>query len=233
MPLRPDRTGTGDSFRGEEMAKKKLRRFAELTTFANVFQTLIDLKGKWRSDYFHNDHPIVLELACGKGEYTVALAHRFPEKNFIGVDIKGARLWCGARTAIDEGLQNVGFLRIPIETIDNWFAPDEIDEIWITFPDPFLREGKARKRLTSPRFLALYRQMLRADGVIHLKTDEPNLFAYTQAVAAVEKCVLLEIIEDVYHSDRRDETLSIQTTYERKHLEVGRTIRYLRFRFGP
>ena len=215
------------------MSKKKLIRFAELTTFPNVFESLVDLRGKWHSDYFHNDNPIVLELACGRGEYTVALAQRFGEKNFIGIDIKGARLWRGAKEALEFKLANVAFLRIPIETMTNWFAPDEIAEVWITFPDPFLREGKVRKRLTSPRFLSLYRQVLKPGGVIHLKTDEPNLFAYTQEIVASEKGMLHEAIDDLYHSGRIDEVLSIQTNYERKHLEVGRTIRYLSFSFLP
>ncbi len=211
------------------MAKKKLKRFAELLTFPNVFQSLVDLRGKWHSDYFHNDNPIVLELACGRGEYTIALARRFADQNFVGIDIKGARLWRGAKEAIESGLGNVAFLRIPIETITNWFAGNEIDEIWITFPDPFLREGKARKRLTSPRFLSLYRQVLKPGGLIHLKTDEPNLFAYTQQVVAAEGGVLHEIINDLYGGNPIDDTLSVQTNYERKHLDAGRTIRYLRF----
>jgi tRNA (guanine-N7-)-methyltransferase len=213
------------------MSKKKLSRFAELTTFPNVFQSLVDIRGKWCSDYFHNDNPIVLELACGRGEYTVALAKRFSEKNFIGIDIKGARLWRGAKEALESKQANVAFLRIPIETMTNWFAPAEIAEIWITFPDPFLREGKARKRLTSPRFLSLYRQVLKPGGVIHLKTDEPNLFAYTQEIVALEKGLIHEAIDDLYHGDKISDVLTIQTYYERMHLEVGRTIRYLRFSF--
>ncbi len=212
------------------MAKKKLRRFAELNTFPNVFQSLVDLKGRWRSDFFHNDCPIILELACGKGEYAVELAQRFPQKNFVGIDIKGARLWTGARKAIDAKLTNIAFLRIPIETVTNWFATGEVDEIWITFPDPYLRNSKARKRLTSPRFLALYRQILSTNACIHLKTDEPNLFAYTQQVVAAENGTLQEVIDDIYQGGIHDEVLSIQTTYERMHLEVGRTIKYLRFR---
>lgn len=215
------------------MSKNKLRKFAELTTFPNVFQTLVDLKGKWHSDYFHNDNPIVLELACGRGEYTVALARRFPEKNFIGVDLKGARLWRGAKDALDSGLPNVAFLRIPIETISNWFAAGEVGEIWITFPDPFLREGRARKRLTSPRFLRLYREILTGEGIVHLKTDEPNLFAYTQEVVAAEGGVLHEVIDDIHADDKLTEILAIRTTYEGMHLEVGRTIRYLRFGLPP
>lgn len=214
------------------MAKKKLKRFAELLSFPNVFQTLIDLKGKWHSDYFHNDNPIVLELACGRGEYTVALARRYREKNFIGIDIKGARLWRGAKDALNERLTNTAFLRIPIETITNWFSIGEVSEIWITFPDPFLREGKARKRLTSPRFLKLYREILSSDGVIHLKTDEPNLFAYTQETVVSEGGKLLEVIDDIYGKGSPTDILSIKTTYEGKHLEIGRTIRYLRFGFN-
>jgi tRNA (guanine-N7-)-methyltransferase len=211
------------------MSKKKLARFAELLTFQNVFQQQNSMKGRWHSDYFHNNNPIVLELACGKGEYSVNLARRYPDKNFIGIDIKGARLWRGAKDALADGLSNVAFIRIPIETLSDWFSEGEVDEIWITFPDPYLREGKARKRLTSPRFLHTYRKVIKPNGIIHLKTDEPNLYRYSQEAVLSEGGVLLIAIDDLYASPHRDELLSIQTTYEKKHLGIGRTIRYLRF----
>ena len=211
------------------MAKKKLQRFAELQTFPNVFQQQRGLKGNWHRDYFHNDNPIILELACGKGEYTVAMAQRFPNKNYVGVDIKGARLWRGAKESLSLKLSNVAFIRIPIETISEWFAPGEVDEIWITFPDPFPREGKARKRLTSPRFLDLYEKILKQGGIIHLKTDEANLFRFTQEVIHARPGKILRIIEDLYKEHISDELLSIQTTYEKKHLADNRTIRYVCF----
>lgn len=211
------------------MAKKKLLRFAEMANFPNVIQLSTHLRGVWHRDYFHNDNPITLELACGKGDYTVALARMFPDRNFVGVDLKGARLWRGARTALDESLNNVAFVRLPIEQIAACFGPQEIAEIWITFPDPFLRAGKAKKRLTSPRFINLYRQILIPGGTIHLKTDEPNLFAFSQEVIQTEQLRLLQKIEDLYANRIENPVLAIQTTYEKRHLADGRTIRYLAF----
>jgi tRNA (guanine-N7-)-methyltransferase len=211
------------------MSKKKLIRFAEMATFPNVFQYQVDIRGKWHSDYFNNDHPIVLELGCGRGEYTVGLAQRFPNRNVIGIDLKGARLWRGAKDSLALNLKNVAFLRIAIETITDWFAEGEVSEIWITFPDPYLREGKARKRLTSPRFLDLYQAVLATGGLIHLKTDEPNLFRYTQEIVSARPGIIHQLIDDLYQAPITDELLTIQTTYERKHLEIHRTIRYLRF----
>lgn len=211
------------------MSKKKLLRFNELETFPNVFQRQIDMRGRWHREYFLNDNPIILELACGKGEYTIGMARRFPDKNFIGVDIKGARLWRGAKDALDSNLKNVAFLRIPIETIAEWFDEGEVQEIWITFPDPYLREGKARKRLTSPRFLELYERVLRKGGFIHLKTDEPNLFRYTQEVVRARHGTIHQVIDDLYLAPVEDDLLAIRTTYESKHLEDNRKIRYLRF----
>lgn len=211
------------------MPKKKLRRFAEMATFPNVIQRLTDLKGRWNSEFFHNNNPITLELACGKGEYTVNLAQLYPDRNFVGVDLKGARIWTGAKMALGLKLENVAFLRFPIERIADCFAKDEVDEIWITFPDPFLRPGKAQKRLTSPRFISLYRQILRPEGIVHLKTDEPNLFAFTQGVISECHCKLITKVDDVYSSGPVDELLKIQTTYEKRHLADNRTIRYLSF----
>ena len=170
------------------MGKNKLKKFAEMETFDNVFQypfAVVErdgfpLKGRWKSDFFKNDNPIVLELGCGKGEYAVGLARRFPEKNYIGVDIKGARMWTGAKSAVKEGISNVAFLRTNIELITRFFEPGEVSEIWITFPDPQMK--KVRKRLTSSRFLELYRESLVADGIVHLKSDSPFLYTYTDAL---------------------------------------------------
>ena len=172
------------------MGKDKLRKFAENLTFKCMVQPEFDdifhkdhpLKGKWHSDFFHNDNPIILELGCGRGEYTVALAERNPDKNYIGIDIKGARMWRGAKTATERGMSNVGFVRTRIEFIRSFFAEGEIAEIWITFPDPQLKSRRAKKRLTSPLFLADYKRMLEETGVINLKTDSKHLFNYTAAV---------------------------------------------------
>lgn len=189
------------------------------------------LKGKWRENFFHNDNPIVLELGCGKGEYTVGLAQRFKDKNFIGVDIKGARMWSGATEARDRGMRNVAFLRTHIEMIDSFFAADEVDEIWITFPDPQMK--KVRKRLTSTRFLELYRKILKPGGVIHLKTDSPFLYTYTRLL--VEKNAgtlpLLKQTDNLYaNPEGVDDILDIKTHYERQWLERGLTIKYISFR---
>ena len=211
------------------MTVKKLQRFAELATFPNTFQNPLGMKGRWNELYFKNNNPITLELACGKGEYTLELARRFPRQNFIGIDIKGARLWRGAKTALEQNLANVAFLRIPIEKITEYFAQNEIEEIWITFPDPFPRKGKAKKRLTSPRFLNLYRQILRPGGLIHLKTDDLNLFDYTREILKGERCSPKMIIENLYNGQNPEELLSIKTTYELKHLQAGKTIKYLSF----
>ena len=211
------------------MTVKKLQRFAELSAFPNTFQNPAGMKGNWNKLYFKNDHPMTLELACGKGEYALELARRFPDRNFIGIDIKGARLWRGAKTALEENLANVAFLRIPIEKITEHFASNEIEEIWITFPDPFPRKGKARKRLTSPRFLNLYRQILQPDGLVHLKTDDRNLFEYTKEILRREGCDLQMAIENLYNGQNPDDLLTIKTTYELKHLQAGKTIKYLSF----
>lgn len=211
------------------MRVKKLQRFAELATFPNAFQNPIGMKGKWGASYFRNPNPITLELACGKGEYTIALAQRFPERNFIGIDIKGARLWRGAKTALELNLTNAAFLRMPIERTAEFFAEDEVAEIWIPFPDPYPRQSKTKKRLTSPRFLNLYRSILREGGMIHLKTDDGNLFDYTLQMLKAEQCPVLAKIEDLYRAPVENGLLTIKTTYELRHLAVGRTIKYLCF----
>lgn len=217
------------------MGKNKLKKFAEMETFDNVFQypfAVVErdgfpLKGRWKSDFFKNDNPIVLELGCGKGEYAVGLARRFPEKNYIGVDIKGARMWTGAKSAVKEGVSNVAFLRTNIELITRFFEPGEVSEIWITFPDPQMK--KVRKRLTSSRFLELYREILVADGIVHLKTDSPFLYTYTDALVKLNNMPTEVNTSDLYHSDIVDDILEIKTFYEQQWLDRGLTIKYIKF----
>ena len=220
------------------MGKGKLIRFQENKTFSCLVQPTTEevlhhdhpLKGRWREEMFHNDHPIVLELGCGKGEYTVALAERFPEKNYIGIDIKGARLWKGAKYATQQQLGNVAFVRTRVEFINSLFAPGEIDEIWITFADP--QERKARKRLTHPLFLERYRQLLAPEGIIHLKTDSRLLHHFTLETIRQNGLPLIEACEDIYGTGRADELLSIQTFYEKNFRAQGIPITYLAFRLG-
>ena len=217
------------------MGKNKLKKFAEMETFDNVFQypfAVVErdgfpLKGRWKSDFFKNDNPIVLELGCGKGEYAVGLARRFPEKNYIGVDIKGARMWTGAKSAVKEGISNVAFLRTNIELITRFFEPGEVSEIWITFPDPQMK--KVRKRLTSSRFLELYREIRVADGIVHLKTDSPFLYTYTDALVKLNNMPTEVNTSDLYHSDIVDDILEIKTFYEQQWLDRGLTIKYIKF----
>lgn len=214
------------------MVKRKLQKFAELETMDNVFQKPFptQYQSKWSSEIFQNNNPIVLELACGKGDYTIALAERYPNTNFIGVDIKGNRIHVGAKSALERNLTNVRFLRQFIDHLDEQFAPNEVSEIWITFPDPFLRESKESKRLTSPKFLDIYRKILKPSGTINLKTDSPELFNYTLKVIEEQSLPLISRIDDVYADPQSDKLLTnIQTYYEKKHLDDGRTIRYLKF----
>ncbi|MBS1500572.1 MAG: tRNA (guanosine(46)-N7)-methyltransferase TrmB [Bacteroidetes bacterium] len=215
------------------MGKDKLKRFAEVATFSNVVQLDAGLpyKGNWAKDFFKNDNPVVLELACGKGEYALNLARVFPQKNFIGIDYKGNRLWRGAKDALEENIGNVGFLRIQIETILEYFAEGEIDEIWITFPDPQPQISREKKRLTSPRFLEKYRHLLKPGGFIHLKTDDDGLHAYTAEKVAESGLKLHIKTEDLYHSEHADEVLSIKTYYEKKYLKDNKNINYLKFSF--
>lgn len=186
------------------------------------------LKGCWRKDFFKNDNPIVLELGCGRGEYTVGLAKLFPEKNFIGVDIKGARMWTGATQALDEGLKNVAFLRTRIEIIDRFFAPGEVDELWLTFSDPQMK--KATKRLTSTYFMERYRRFLKDGGLIHVKTDSPFMYTYTRYMVERNALPVEVMTDDLYHSGLADEILSIRTYYEQQWLDRGFNIKYIRFR---
>lgn len=222
------------------MGKDKLRRFAENLTFEcfiqpefeDIFHKEHPLKGKWGEEFFHNQNPIVLELGCGKGEYTVALAQRYPDMNFIGIDIKGARMWRGAKTVTECGMKNAGFLRTRIEFIDSFFAEGEISQIWITFPDPQLKTRRAKKRLTAPYFLERYANMLKADGIIHLKTDSQHLYSYTQAV--IDHFALQRNVanNDIYGTGYADEPLSVKTAYETMFLERGLPITYTQFSLG-
>lgn len=221
------------------MGKGKLQKFAEMETFSNVFQypfsvienVPFEMKGHWREQYFHNDNPIVLELGCGKGEYTVELARLYPQVNFIGVDIKGARMHKGAKEALTAGLSNVAFLRTNIEIIDRFFAKDEVQEIWLTFSDPQMKNP--RKRLTSTYFMNRYRHFLVDGGLIHLKTDSNFLFTYTTYMVEANRLPLLFRTEDLYHTDGIDEEtrkiLSIQTFYESQWIARGLNIRYMKF----
>ena len=222
------------------MGKDKLRRFAENLTFGCMIQPEFEeifnrdhpLKGRWHEDFFHNDKPIVLELGCGKGEYTIALAQRDPDRNYIGIDIKGARMWRGAKTATEQNMTNVAFVRTRIEFINSFFGEGEISEIWITFPDPQLKTRRAKKRLTAPLFLERYAQMLTEDGVINLKTDSQHLFAYTSAVIDHFALPCEVANDDIYGSGYADEVLSVKTAYEQMFLERGLPITYTRFSLG-
>lgn len=217
------------------MAKNKLAKFAEMEELENVFQpkhsevfrTEYYLKGKWHADVFGNEHPLVLEVGCGKGEYTVELGQLYPEKNFIGLDIKGARMWTGAKKATDSGMKNVAFLRTYAEDLESVFAPDEISEIWITFPDPQM--AKARKRLTGTRFLSLYKKMLKPGGLIHLKTDSPFLYAYTSALIKLNRLNEFVNTDDLYGCGMDDKILGIKTFYEKQWLSRGKKIKYIQF----
>ena len=234
------------------MSKGKLAKFADMASYPHVFEypfsvledVPFEMKGNWRSGFFHNDNPVVLELGCGRGEYAVGLARRYPDRNFIGVDIKGARMWSGATEALKEGLKNVAFLRTNIEIIDRFFAPGEVQEIWLTFSDPQMK--KASKRLTSTCFLASYRHFLEDGGIIHLKTDSNFLFTYTKYVTEVNHLPVEVCTEDLYgltpalpgappslkEKGQGGESfdLSIRTYYEQQWLSRGLSIKYLRFR---
>lgn len=216
------------------MAKNKLSKFADMAIYGNVFQYTFEtlkedgfpFRGKWQA-YFGNDHPVVLELGCGKGEYTVGLARKYPEKNFIGIDIKGARMWTGATQALEEGLANAAFLRTRIELINHFFAENEVSEIWITFPDPQMK--KTNKRLTSTRFMEQYGRMLKEKGIIHLKTDSNFLYRYTKAMVEENRIEVLFDTDDLYNSGLNENILEIRTFYEQQWLSRGLDIKYIRF----
>jgi tRNA (guanine-N7-)-methyltransferase len=196
--------------------------------FSIADATPFPMRGNWGKEFFGNDNPIVIELGCGRGEYTVGLARRYPDKNFIGVDIKGARMWTGATEAIRDGLKNVGFLRTNIEIIDHFFAPGEVSEIWLTFPDPQMK--KHTKRLTSSLFLQRYRNIMVPDGIVHLKSDSNFMFTYTRYITEVNKLPVVSCIEDIYADGEAVEPLDIKTYYEQQWLSRGINIKYISFR---
>ena len=220
------------------MGKNKLKKFAEMERMENVVQCPRDillsegfpLKGHWNDNFFHAPRPITLELGCGKGEYTVGLARQAADKNFIGIDIKGARMYTGAKDALDNKMENAAFLRTEIELIDNFFDKDEISEIWITFPDPQMR--KVNKRLTSTRFINAYRKIMPPSGIINLKTDSPFLFEYTRRLATLNNLEIIEQTSDLYADGRDDALTQIKTFYELQWLSRGKTIKYISFRIG-
>ena len=224
--------------------RNKLQKFAEVLSFPNVYENFdakqpglsgkdgepVEMNGQWAKKHFGNDRPITLELACGKGDYALALAGRFPERNFIGVDIKGARIWRGAKYALENKLENVAFLRTRIEQLPCFFEKNEVAEIWITFADPFLKKGKENRRLTSSPFLDRYKKLLQPGGLIHLKTDNPTLYEFTLETLADRKDYpLLFHDDDIYAKPLPMPELEIKTFYEKQHLAIGRTIKYVRF----
>lgn len=210
------------------MAHKKLKRFAEIAAYPNVFQYPENMNGKWH-EVFGNKNPVVLELACGKGEYAIALAEKYSDRNFIGVDLKGNRLWKGATYALENKMKNVAFLRTQIEMIASYFDKEEVEEIWITFPDPQLQLSRAKKRLTHPRFLKEYRKILKPGGDIHLKTDSPDLYEFTKEVIKWYHLNLKEDIHDVYAQTKTKDDLSIKTYYESLNISKSNKVYYLRF----
>lgn len=227
--------------------KGKLEKFAQLNTFANVYQNfdypevtikgqhdkVIKYYGKWAENAFPSQQPIILELACGSGEYAISLAKKFPDKNFIGIDVKGNRIWKGAKIGLQENIRNLVFIRMRIEQLEQVFALNEIHQIWITFPDPFVKNSKENRRLTSPNFLKIYKKLLSPGGLVHLKTDAKSLFDYTLATLSEAGISPLVTIEDIYAQHKIPEILNIQTKYEKRHLGEGKFIYYLNFRFQP
>lgn len=225
--------------------RNKLEKFSDLLSFSNVYEysekpreegwvyngsSDVIIKGKWRSHHFKNDNPIILELACGRGEYTCALSEMHKNKNFIGIDVKGARIWKGAKFAL-EHLPNAAFLRIRIEHISNYFEMDEVDELWITFPDPFLKDKKSNRRLTSPPFIERYRTFLKRNGTIHLKTDEEQLYEYTlNTIYDSNQLELVYHSNDIYNQPLYVPELEFKTYYENKHLEKGKKIKYIQYK---
>ncbi len=210
------------------MGQKKIIRFSEIETFPNVLQYPPNMPGKWH-EFFHNNHSITLELACGKGEYAVGLGRLHPERNFLGVDLKGNRIWVGAKTALKEKLINVAFLRSQIDTVDSYFQKEEVSELWITFPDPQLRSSKHKKRLTHPKFLRLYQKILKQDGPIHLKTDSPVLYLFTKKVIELCNLTLITDINDLYQEKEMGAELQIKTHYEGLDIAQSNRIHYLQF----
>ena len=220
-------------------SKNKLKRFKENDTFSNVFQPTreevvtdqFSLKGNWNQDYFKNNNPIVLELGCGKGEYSVGLAEKFPDKNFIGIDLKGARFWRGAKTAVETGLTNVAFIRTQIELINHIFSENEVDEIWITFPDPQIKYKRTKHRMTNSQFLKLYKKVLKPEGVVNLKTDSEFMHGYTLGLLHGEGHEVIYSNHNVYVNEGSpEEVTGLQTFYEKQYLEINKAITYIRFK---
>ncbi len=220
-------------------SKNKLKRFKENETFNNVFQPtreevvgdLFPLKGKWNADFFKNNNPLILELGCGKGEYSVGLAEKYPNKNFIGIDLKGARFWRGAKTAVETGLHNVAFIRTQIELIDHVFDANEVDEIWITFPDPQIKYKRTKHRMTNSEFLQLYKKILKPDGVVNLKTDSEFMHGYTLGLLHGEGHEVLYANHNVYVNEGApEEVTAFQTFYEKQYLAINKAITYIRFK---
>lgn len=224
--------------------RNKLQKFSDILSYPNVYENYdpkqaillgeegkeVSLKGSWNKDHFQNDHPLILELACGRGEYTLALAEKYPNKNFIGVDIKGARIWKGATIAQERNLNNAAFLRTRIEIINAFIGEEEIDEIWITFPDPFLRKSKANRRLTSHFFLDKFKNILKKDHVIHLKTDSPQLYEFSlESLDTYDSAKIIYTSNDIYAAPLENPDLEFKTYYEKMHLEDKRLIKYIRF----
>ncbi len=210
------------------MGQKKLQRFAELNSFPNVLQFPKEMAGTWKT-FFKNNNPVTLELACGKGEYAVGLGQLYPHRNFLGIDLKGNRIWVGARKALQQQLTNVAFLRTQIDQLAEYFSKDEVAEIWITFPDPQLRTSKAKKRLTHPKFLRLYHQFLQPGGTIHLKTDSPDLYRFTLLVIELYNCTIHKAIDDVHSQEMVSDELKIKTHYESLDIAGSNRIHYLVF----
>lgn len=226
--------------------RNKLEKFAKILSYPNVYENYdpkdpgltldgenkLDLKGKWRTNHFKNDNEIILELACGKGDYVIQLAEMYPDKNFIGVDIKGARIWRGATTALEKNMSNVAFIRTRIEQINLFFGPEEVSEIWITFPDPFLKTSKSNRRLTAHPFQERYKQFLKKDGLMHLKTDDDFLFEFSlEVLQEREDLSILYQKNDIYSDELAFPELDFKTFYEHQHLAKGRTIKYVRWQY--
>ncbi len=209
------------------MSRQKLKRFSEIESFHNVIRGFEGVAPDWHRLFFGNENPLTLEVGCGKGEYTVGLARRFPERNFIGIDKKGERIWCGAVAAMDEKLPNALFLQCDLMSLPDFFEAGTVSEIWIPFPDPFPKKSMAGKRLTSPKFLDIFKRISRPNGIIHLKTDDSTLFEYSIKAVSQKKLTLLDQIDDLHAEPDNRHPQAITTTFERRHLESGKTIKYL------